>query len=99
MGDWPSVPEKPEVCSMQNCKDVPCFGDAGAVAGADWAAPAKNAVSVTKGTGEKSVARNGLEEGGDNELAEFHFGFARGVSGGFWGAFAVWGSTSELEEG
>lgn len=37
------------VCTVQDCEDVLCFGDAGAVAGDDRVAVAEDAVSVTKG--------------------------------------------------
>lgn len=70
MGDGASLAEEFGTCSVQECEEVLCFGNVGAVAGHDLVAVANNAVSITD---EKA------KEGEKGELGERNFKFARDV--------------------
>lgn len=72
-----SVAEEFAACLLQECGDVPCFGDVCTVAGDDWVTVASEAVSITRREAKETVVKNGLEEGKDGELGKLHFGFRR----------------------
>lgn len=78
-GDCPSVAGEFGACSVQDCKNVLCFDDVGAVAGDDWMEVAEDAVSVTRDEAKETAIKDGLEKAGDGELRGFHSGFARHV--------------------
>lgn len=61
VGDCASVTGEFGACSAQNCEDVLCFMDFGAVAGGDWAAVAEGAVNVLGGEANRTRVKNRLE--------------------------------------
>lgn len=82
-GDCASLAREFGTCLVQDCKDATCFGDVGAAARDDCVAVPHNALSVTKRKAEKTLVKDALAEGGDFNLEELRFGFARNVWRGF----------------
>lgn len=66
-------------CSVEECKKFLCFRGVGALAGDDWAAVEKNAVTLAKVEAEKTGVKVRLEAGEDGERGELHFRVARDV--------------------
>lgn len=74
-----------EACSLQECENVHCFKDVGAVSENECLAVAKDAESIIEEESEESEVKNGLERGGYGELGALHSEFAEDVSEGFGG--------------
>lgn len=93
--DCASAGEESRAGSAQDCKDVLCFENFGAVARDDWKAIAEDNKSVTKRKAGRTGVKDGLDEGGHDELGALHFGSARNVEE-VWG---VWSPSGEEEVG
>lgn len=74
-----SVGEEFGPYSVQECEDVFCCRDGGAVGEDDRRAMVENAVSLTEGEAEKTEVESRLEKGKDGEVNELYFGIARDV--------------------
>lgn len=61
-GDCASATGESEAYFLQDCKNVLCLGDVGAVVEDDWVAVAEDAPSVTGKDVEKTGVRDGLEK-------------------------------------
>lgn len=75
-GDCGSAAGVTGACSVQDWKNVFCFGDVGAVEHDELVAVAKNAMRVKKGA-EKIRVKEGLKKNEEDELGALRFRIAR----------------------
>lgn len=97
-GDFASAAEEFGACSSQECKDLLCFEDVGAVAEDDGAAVAENALGVTKEKAEETGVKDGLQQGTERGTAKLGFGTAKRHLTGLRDIVAVCRKRSELKE-
>lgn len=75
--DSASVAGELGACSVQDCKDVLCLRDVGAIAEDEWVIVVKTAVSIAERVDDETRVSNRLEKSTDDELSEPRFGVAR----------------------